>query len=244
MNTFVRVVALTFGMTAAVLLMGSREAQAAPRRVVGDVDANVTVCGNSVGVLGTASSSCDGSSSGAGAGRRGSDDDGLLGNTSARATVCGNSAAVGGSADAGCGTQAGGTDADDQVAAEAVSCGNSVGALGESRGSCGHQRRAPSDAAGGGGSGNDETPATPDPVVVPEAPGTEVLGLEGEAPEALGSGVLPASRLAQTGATILALVLATFVLFGLGSWALTTTRSIDGTGRSKGRHGEAPTPIL
>jgi hypothetical protein len=89
MRTFVRIVAGTFGITALVLFAGSREADAAPRRisacievrvgslavgceergdggqlvdadVVHDATGQATVCGNAVGVLGGASASCDG----------------------------------------------------------------------------------------------------------------------------------------------------------------------------------------
>jgi hypothetical protein len=141
MRTFVRIVAGTFGVAALVLLAGSREADAAPRRitacidvrvgsladgceergdggqlvdadVVGDATGQVAVCGNAVGVLGDASARCDG----------GQD---------ARATGGGD-------------PSNGWIDADliDSASVQGVACGNAVGVGGDADARCdGRQER-------------------------------------------------------------------------------------------------------
>jgi hypothetical protein len=104
---------------------------------IGDVSASVpvTVCGNAVGLLGDASTSCSPAQHPAGSGQAG-------GGTSAMVpvTVCGNSAGILGDASGACqpARPAGSGQAGNGVTAEApvTVCGNAVGVAGDSSAAC------------------------------------------------------------------------------------------------------------
>jgi hypothetical protein len=149
MRTFVRVAAGTLGIAALVLLAGSREAEAAPRRITACIDVRV----------GSLAVRCE--ERGGGGGGQLVDAD-VVDDVTGQATVCGNAVGVLGDASATCdGGQstgpAGGTgsgdgwiaaDVIDSATVQGVACGNAVGVGGDADARCdGRQRR--------GGSGGD-----------------------------------------------------------------------------------------